>query len=42
MKRRTLDVLLSLGGLVLAGLLLVAGLVLTSNANFAATSSPNS
>jgi hypothetical protein len=35
MKRRTLDVLLSLGGLVLAGLLLVAGLVLTSNANFA-------
>jgi len=37
MKRRTLDVLLSLGGLVLAGLLLVAGLVLTSNANFANT-----
>jgi len=35
MKRRTLDILLSLGGLVLAGLLLVAGLVLTSNANFA-------
>jgi len=35
MKRRTLDVLLSLGGLVLAGLLLVAGLVLTANANFA-------
>ncbi len=35
MKRRTLDVLLSLGGLALAVLLLVAGLVLTSNANFA-------
>ena len=35
MKRRTLDVLFSIGGLVLAGLLLVAGFVLTSNANFA-------
>ena len=35
MKRRTLDILFSVGGLVLAGLLLVAGLVLTSNANFA-------
>ena len=35
MKRRTLDVLFSLGGVVLAGLLLVAGLVLTSNADFA-------
>ena len=35
MKRRTLDVLVSLGGLALAVLLLVAGLVLTSNANFA-------
>jgi hypothetical protein len=35
MKRRTLDVLFSLGGVVLAGLLLIAGLVLTSNANFA-------
>jgi len=35
MKLRTLDVLFSLGGIVLAGLLLVAGLVLTSNANFA-------
>ena len=35
MKRRTLDLLFSIGGLVLAGLLLVAGLVLTSNANFA-------
>ena len=37
MKRKTLDILFSLGGLVLAGLLLVAGLVLTSNANFART-----
>jgi hypothetical protein len=37
MKRRTLDVLTSVGGLVIAGLLLVAGLVLTSNANFANT-----
>ena len=37
MKRRTLDILFSIGGLVLAGLLLVAGLVLTSNANFANT-----
>jgi hypothetical protein len=35
MKRRTLDVLFSIGGLVLAGLLLAAGIVLTSNANFA-------
>ena len=35
MKRRTLDILFSTGGLVIAGLLLVAGLVLTSNANFA-------
>jgi hypothetical protein len=35
MKRRTLDVMFSAGGLVLAGLLLVLGLVLTSNANFA-------
>ncbi len=35
MKRRTLDVMFSLGGLVLAGLLIVMGLVLTSNANFA-------
>jgi hypothetical protein len=33
MKRRTLDVIVS--GLVLAGLLLIVGLVLTSNANFA-------
>jgi len=35
MKRKTLDILFSVGGLVLAGLLLVAGLVLTANANFA-------
>ena len=37
MKRRTLDLVVSVGGLVLAGLLLVAGLVFTSNANFAST-----
>jgi hypothetical protein len=35
MKRRTLDILFSAGGLVLAGLLLVVGFVMTSNANFA-------
>ena len=35
MKRKTLDILFSLGGLALAGLLLIGGLVLTSNANFA-------
>jgi len=35
MKRRTLDIMFSVGGLALAGLLLVLGLVLTSNANFA-------
>jgi len=35
MKRRTLDIMFSIGGLVLAGLLLVIGVVLTSNANFA-------
>jgi hypothetical protein len=35
MKRRTLDVLFSTGGLVLAGLLLIAGFVLIGNANFA-------
>ena len=34
MKRRTLDVLFSVGGLVLAGLLLVLAVVMTSNANF--------
>src|SRR5947208_10823361 len=35
MKRRTLDLMFSVGGVVLAGLLLVMGIVLTSNANFA-------
>jgi len=35
MQRRTLDILFSAGGLALAGLLLILGLVLTSNANFA-------
>jgi hypothetical protein len=35
MKRRTLDILFSTGGVLLAGLLLIAGIVLTSNANFA-------
>ncbi|HVW31157.1 MAG TPA: hypothetical protein VHL53_01345, partial [Acidimicrobiia bacterium] len=35
MKRRTLDIMFSVGGLFLAGLLLVMGIVLTSNANFA-------
>jgi hypothetical protein len=35
MKRRTIDILFSLGAVVLAGLLLIAGFVLTSNANFA-------
>ena len=35
MKRRTLDVLFSAGGMVLAALLVLAGIVLTSNANFA-------
>ncbi|GAA1770955.1 hypothetical protein [Luedemannella helvata] len=37
MKRRTLDILFSTGGLVLAGLLLIVGIVLNSNANFAKT-----
>jgi hypothetical protein len=37
MKRRTIDLVVSVGGLLLAGLLLIAGLVLTSNANFANT-----
>jgi len=37
MKRRTLDVILSAGGLALAVLLLVLGMVMTSNANFAKT-----
>ena len=35
MKRRTLDILFSFGGLGIAGMLVVMGLVLTSNANFA-------
>jgi len=35
MKRRTIDVMFSAGAVVLAGLLLIAGIVLTSNANFA-------
>jgi hypothetical protein len=34
MKRRTLDIFLSVGGVVLAGLLLIVGIVMTSNANF--------
>jgi hypothetical protein len=35
MKRRTLDFLFSIGGVAIAGLLLIAGFVLTANANFA-------
>ena len=35
MKRRTIDLVASAGGLLLAAILLVGGLVLTSNANFA-------
>jgi hypothetical protein len=35
MKRRTLDILFSSGGLVLAGLLLIVGVVLSGNASFA-------
>ncbi|NES16409.1 MULTISPECIES: hypothetical protein [Micromonospora] len=35
MKRRTLDLLFSIGGIGLAVLLLVVGIVLTTNANFA-------
>lgn len=37
MRRRTLDMLFSAGGVALAGLLLVLGLVMTSNANFSKT-----
>ena len=37
MKRRTLDILFSVGGLGLAGLLAILGLVLASNAKFART-----
>ena len=35
MKRRTIDLVVSAGGMLLAAILLVGGLVLTSNANFA-------
>src|SRR6516164_8341625 len=35
MKRRTLDVIFSIGGLLIAGLILVLGLVLQNQANFA-------
>jgi hypothetical protein len=35
MQRRTLDILFSAGGMALAALLLIIGLVMTSNANFA-------
>jgi hypothetical protein len=35
MKRRTLDIMFSIAGVGLAALLIVAGLILTSNANFA-------
>jgi len=35
MKRRTLDLMFSVGGLLLAGLLVVMAVVLTSNSNFA-------
>ncbi len=35
MKRRTVDLMVSAGGLIIAAILLVGGLVLTSNANFA-------
>lgn len=35
MQRRTLDILFSVGGVLLAGLLLAIGVVLTTNANFA-------
>jgi hypothetical protein len=37
MKRRTLDLMVSAGGLLIAAILLVGGLVLTANANFAST-----
>lgn len=35
MKRRTLDLMFSVGGLIVAGLLLVMGVVLSGNADFA-------
>jgi hypothetical protein len=34
MKRRTLDILFSIGGVLLAALFLILGVVMTSNANF--------
>jgi hypothetical protein len=37
MKRRTIDLVASAGGLLIAAILLVGGLVLTANANFANT-----
>jgi hypothetical protein len=37
MKRRTLDIMFSAGGVALAALLLIGAMVLTSNANFAKT-----
>jgi hypothetical protein len=37
MKRRTLDILFSIGGVAIAALLLVAGIVLSANASFATT-----
>ncbi|MBX6750475.1 MAG: hypothetical protein IRY85_12540, partial [Micromonosporaceae bacterium] len=37
MKRRTLDLMASAGGLLIAAILLVAGLVLSANASFANT-----
>ena len=37
MKRRTIDLVVSAGGLLIAAILLVGGLVFTSNANFAKT-----
>jgi hypothetical protein len=35
MKRKTLDILFSIGGVAIAGLLVIAGLVLAANASFA-------
>ncbi|GIH07868.1 hypothetical protein Rhe02_59350 [Rhizocola hellebori] len=37
MKRRTLDILFSIGGVAIAALLLAAGIVLSANASFATT-----
>ena len=42
MKRRTLDILFSIGGLALAGLLLIAGLVLTATRTSPTPTSPTS